>query len=43
MQKDFKESIRELAEKQAREEVFVDQLAYEEDINISPQRYKIIF
>ena len=30
VQKDFKDAVRELAEKQAREEIFLDQLAYEE-------------
>lgn len=35
VQKDFKDAIRELAEKQAREEIFLDQLAYEEDLRIN--------
>lgn len=35
VQKDFKDAVRELAEKQAREEIFLDQLAYEEDIQVN--------
>lgn len=35
VQKDFKDAIRELAEKQAREEIFLDQLAYEEDLQVN--------
>lgn len=33
-QKDFKDAVRDLAEKQVREEIFLNQLAYEENINI---------
>ena len=35
VQKDFKEAVRELAEKQSREEIFLDQLAYEEDMSVA--------
>ncbi len=35
VQPDFKDAVRELAEKQAREEIFLDQLAYEEGIDVS--------
>lgn len=35
VQPDFKDAVRELAEKQAREEIFLDQLAYEEKIDVS--------
>ena len=40
VQKDFKDAVKELAEKQAREEIFLDQLAYEEDIQINQQDLK---
>ena len=40
VQKDFKDAIRELAEKKVREEIFLDQLAYEEDIDITPADIK---
>ena len=40
MQKDFKDIVKELAEKQTREEIFLDQLAYEEDIQINHQDMK---
>lgn len=36
VQKDFKDAVRDLAEKQMREEIFLDQLAHEENINVSP-------
>ncbi len=32
VQKDFKDTVKELAEKQVREQIFLDQLAYEENI-----------
>ncbi len=35
VQPDFKDAVRELAEKQAREEIFLDQLAYEEGIDVA--------
>ncbi len=35
VQPDFKDAVRELAEKQAREEIFLLELAYEEKINVS--------
>lgn len=35
VQKDFKDTIRELAEKQTREEIFLDQLAYEEGLEVT--------
>ena len=35
VQPDFKDTVRELAEKQAREEIFLDQLGYEEDIEVN--------
>lgn len=35
VQPDFKDAVRELAEKQVREEIFLDQLAYEEGIEVS--------
>ncbi len=35
VQPDFKDAVRELAEKQTREEIFLDQLAYEEGIDVS--------
>lgn len=34
-QKDFKERIRQLAEKQVREMIFLDQLAYHEDLDVN--------
>ncbi|CAN5125425.1 hypothetical protein BH09DEP1_BH09DEP1_8540 [soil metagenome] len=40
VQKDFKDTVRELAEKQSREEIFLDQLAYEEDLQITPNDIK---
>ncbi len=40
VQKDFKDAVKELAEKHAREEVFLDQLAYEEDLSINHQDLK---
>ena len=36
VQKDFKDAVRDLAEKQMREEIFLDQLAYEENIHVNP-------
>lgn len=39
-QKDFKENVRTLAEKQVREAVFINQLAYRENLNISNQDVK---
>ncbi len=36
VQKDFKEAVRDLAEKQVREEIFLDQLAYEEGVQVTP-------
>lgn len=35
VQKDFKEAVKDLAEKQAREEIFLDQLAYEENLEVN--------
>ncbi len=35
VQKDFKEAVKDLAEKQAKEEIFLDQLAYEENLDIN--------
>lgn len=40
VQKDFKDAVRDLAEKQMREEIFLDQMAYEEDIALSPMDVK---
>ena len=40
VQRDFKDRIQELAEKQIREQIFIDQLAYEEDIVASNQDIK---
>jgi FKBP-type peptidyl-prolyl cis-trans isomerase (trigger factor) len=40
VQKDFKEVVRELAEKQIREEIFIDQLAHEEEIQVTSQDIK---
>lgn len=34
VQKDFKDAVKELAEKQVREEIFLDQLAFEEDLQV---------
>lgn len=36
VQKDFKDAVKELAEKQTREEIFLDQLAYEQNIELNP-------
>lgn len=35
VQKDFKDTVRDLAEKQIREEIFLNQMAHEEDITIN--------
>lgn len=35
VQKDFKDVVKELAEKQVREKIFLDQLAYEEDVQVN--------
>jgi len=40
VQKDFKEVVRELAEKQIREEIFIDQLAHEEEIQVTAHDIK---
>lgn len=40
VQKDFKDAVKELAEKQAREEVFLDQLAYDENIEVNSNDLK---
>ena len=39
MQKDFQDRVRQLAEKQIRETIFLDQLAYEENLDIIKSRY----
>ncbi len=36
MQKDFNDRIKQLAEKQIRETIFLDQLAYHEDLEVTP-------
>ena len=40
MQKDFQQKIRQLAEKNVQEKLFIDQLAYHENISISDQDVK---
>lgn len=40
MQKDFNKHVRQLAEKQARELILLDQMAYHENINVSNQDIK---
>lgn len=40
VQKDFKEHVRKLAEKQAREALLIDQMAYHENISVSDQDVK---
>lgn len=40
VQKDFQHKIRQLAEKNVREQLFIDQLAYHENITISDQEVK---
>lgn len=40
MQKDFKKYVRQLAEKQTREMLLLDQLAYDENIDVSNQDVK---
>lgn len=40
VQKDFKDAVRDLAEKQMREEIFLDQLAHEENVTVTPMDVK---
>lgn len=40
VQKDFKERVKQLAEKQAKEALIIDQLAFDESITITPQDIK---
>jgi FKBP-type peptidyl-prolyl cis-trans isomerase (trigger factor) len=40
VQKDFNEVVKELAEKQAREEIFLDQLAHNQDISVNANDIK---
>ncbi len=40
VQKDFKERVKQLAEKQAKEALIVDQLAFDENITVAPQDIK---
>lgn len=40
MQKDFKERVRQLAEKQAKEKLMLDQIAYQENLEVTDQDIK---
>ncbi len=41
IQKDFKENIQQLSEKQVRESIFIDQMAYHENIGLTNQDVKL--
>ena len=41
LQKDFKENVRELSEKQVRESIFIDQLAYHEKLSLTNEDVKL--